>query len=173
MVNLGSLTEGYIQVLLAKRVINDAGMLSYTRIDMTQVVPIDNKTNHYVTEDEQQLVSTYSDSAISYIYNNDNNNKDSQKRSNNNNSHNDTIHELDLAYGLIDLLIKNNYTVESLTNTNSSRLSYVLSIDQEVAAIICAAAKKKQTISTGRRIPNIELDHRTRHNQWLLMIGKP
>jgi hypothetical protein len=145
MVNLASLNEGYIQVLLAKRVINDAGMLSYTRIDMTQVIPIDNKTNHYVTEDEQQLASTYSDSAISYMHNNNNNNnKDSQKRSNNNNSHNDAIHELDLACGLIDLLIKNNYTVESLINTNSSRLSYVLSIDQEVAAIICAAAKKKK-----------------------------
>jgi hypothetical protein len=142
MVNIASLNEGYIQVLLAKRVINDAGMLSYTNSDMTQVIPIDNKTNHYVTEDEQQLASTYSDSAISYMYNN--NNKDSQKRSNNNNSHNDTIHELDLAYGLIDLLIKNNYTVESLINTNSSRLSDVLSIDQEVAAIICAAAKKKK-----------------------------
>ena len=73
MVNLASLNEGCIQILLAKRVINDAGMLSYTRIDMTQVIPIDNKTDHYVTEDEQQLVSPYSDSAISYIYNNNDN----------------------------------------------------------------------------------------------------
>ena len=104
---------------------------------MTQVIPIDRNRNHRLTEDKQQLTSsTYSDSNISFLYNN------KEEHSNNNNL-GGTIYELDLAYGLIELLVKNNYTLDSLINTNPSELSSVLAIDQEIAAIICAAANRK------------------------------
>ena len=103
---------------------------------MTQVIPIDHNRNHRLTEDKQQLASsTYSDSNISFLYNN--------KEHSNNNNLGGTIEKLDLAYGLIELLVKNNYTLDSLINTNPSDLSRVLAIDQEIAAIICAAANKK------------------------------
>src|SRR5919199_3447060 len=102
---------------------------------MTQVTQIDHSINHSITEDEQQLASTYSDSTISFLYN-----KDSQKHSNN---HNDTLYELDLAYGLIDLLMKNNYSLESLILTDPSKLANTLGIDQDVATIIVTAANKK------------------------------
>jgi hypothetical protein len=111
-------------------------IIHITRLDMTQVISINHNRNHRVTEDKQQLALTYSDSTISFLYN------DIEKRSNNNN-HGSTIGDLDLAYGLIELLVKNNYTLESLINTGPSELSCVLAIDQEVAAIICAAANKK------------------------------
>jgi hypothetical protein len=112
-------------------------MIYITRADMTQVIPIDHIRNHRLTEDKQQLASsTYSDSNISFLYNN------KEEHSNNNNL-GGTIDELDLAYGLIELLVKNNYTLDSLINTNPSELSGVLAIDQEIAAIICAAANKK------------------------------
>jgi hypothetical protein len=58
-------------------------------------------------------------------------------------NHKSTIHDLDLPYGLIDLLIENNFSVELLTNTNPSELSCILAIDQEVVKIICNAANKK------------------------------
>ena len=104
---------------------------------MTQVIPIDHNRNRRPTEDKQQLTSsTYSDSNISFLYNN------KEEHSNNNNLRG-TLDELDLAYGLIELLVKNNYTLDSLINTNPSELSGVLAIDQEIAAIICAAANKK------------------------------
>jgi hypothetical protein len=104
---------------------------------MTQVIPIDHNRNHRLTEDKQQLASsTYSDLNISFLYNN-------KEEYSNNNNYGGTIDDLDLAFGLIELLVKNNYTLESLTNTNPSELSHVLAIDQEIAAIICAAANKK------------------------------
>ena len=104
---------------------------------MTQVIPIDHNRNHRPTEDEQQLTSsTYSDSDTSFLYDN------REKHSNNINS-GGTIDDLDLAYGLIEMLEKNNYTLESLINTEPSKLSRVLAIDEEIAAIICAAANKK------------------------------
>jgi hypothetical protein len=120
----------------AKRVISNDEMIHITRVNMTQVIPIDHNRNHRVTEDKQQLASTYSDSTISLLYNN------REKHSNNNNL-GGTIDDLDLAYGLIEMLVKSNYTLESLINTDQSELSHVLAIDQEIAAIICAAANKK------------------------------
>jgi hypothetical protein len=48
-----------------------------------------------------------------------------------------------LAYGLIDLLIKNNFTLELLVNTSPFELSNILGIDQDIAAIICKAVKMK------------------------------
>jgi hypothetical protein len=106
---------------------------------MTQVIPIDHNRNHRVTEDKQQLASTYSDSTISFLYNNR-----EKYSNNNNNNHGGTIDDLDLAYGLIEILVKSNYTLESLVNTDPSELSHILAIDQEIAAIICAAANKKK-----------------------------
>ena len=102
---------------------------------MTEVAFIDQKQNHRVTEDEQQLTSTYSDSTISFLNN--------STRYNNNNNNKSTIDDLDLPYCLIDLLIKNNFSLESLTNTDPSELSSILAIDQEVSAIIWNAANKK------------------------------
>jgi hypothetical protein len=104
---------------------------------MTQVIPIDHNRNHRPTEDKQQLTSsTYSDSATSSLYSN------REKHSNNING-GGTIDDLDLAYGLIEMLEKNNYTLESLINTEPSKLSHVLAIDEEIAAIICTVANKK------------------------------
>jgi hypothetical protein len=136
MVDLTCIDEVYIQLLSAKRVINHAEMISNTTVNVTQVISIDKKKNHYVTEDEQQLASTYSDSVTSLPYIN------SQEQSDNNNHHG-TIHELEIAHGLIDLLIKNKYTLPSLISTDPSELADILAIDQEVAKIICVAAKKK------------------------------
>lgn len=102
---------------------------------MTEVISIDQKRNRPVSEDEQQLTSSYSDSTIGFL--------DNGTRYNNNNKHKSTIHDLDLPSGLIDLLIENNFSLESLTNTNPSELSCILAIDQEVAAIIWNAANKK------------------------------
>lgn len=102
---------------------------------MTEVISIDQKRNRPVSEDKQQLTSSYSDSTISFL--------DNGTRYNNNNKHKSTIHDLDLPSGLIDLLIENNFSLESLTNTNPSELSCILAIDQEVAAIIWNAANKK------------------------------
>jgi hypothetical protein len=97
---------------------------------MTEILSASNKRNHVVTDDEQQLTSIYSDSLVSSLYNN-------------NNKHTNTLQDLDLAQGLIQLLIRNNFTVDSLRNTSSSELSKTLGIDQEVTAIMCAAANKK------------------------------
>jgi hypothetical protein len=135
----------YFHYCLAKRVINNGEMIYITRADMTQVIPIDHNRNHRLTEDKQQLTSsTYSDSNISFLYNN--------KEHSNNNNLGGTIEKLDLAYGLIELLVKNNYTLDSLINTTPSDLSRVLAIDQEVGAIICAAVNKKN--NRGRKASN-------------------
>jgi hypothetical protein len=112
-------------------------MIYIIRVDMTQVIPIDHNRNHHLTEDKQQLASTYGDFNINFLYDN------REKHSNNNNPLG-TIDGLDLAYGLIELLVKNNYTLDSLINTDPSELSHILAIDQEIAAIICAAANKKK-----------------------------
>jgi hypothetical protein len=92
-----------------------------------------------VTDDEQQLTSTYSDSAVRFLYNETNNINDSS-----------SLNDLDLAQGLIQLLIENNVTLKSLLNTSSSELSKTLGVDQEVATLICKAAKN-------RKPPNKEL----------------
>ena len=129
-------------------------MILITRIQMIQVISIDNKRNHHVTDDEQQLALTYSDSTTSFLYKN----KDSQQYIDNNDNHNRVVHDLDLPYGLIDLLIKNNYTPASLINTDPSELSNILAIDQEVAVIILAAAKKKKRNNKHRKMHS---SHRT------------
>ena len=61
--------------------------------------------------------------------------------------HNNKIHDLDLPYGLIELLLQNNFTLRSLMNIGSSELSKTLGIDQEVATLICKAAKNKKKIN--------------------------
>jgi hypothetical protein len=85
--------------------------------------------------DKEKLTSTYNDSGISFICDN------------NNDGYKSTIHDLDLAQGLIDLLIENNFTLKSLLNTSSSELSKTLGIDQEVATLICKTAKNKKEIT--------------------------
>jgi hypothetical protein len=72
-------------------------------------------------------ISAYNDSDISLLYDNSKN----------------TIHTLDLASGLIQLLVENNFTLQSLLNTSSSELSKTLGIDEQVATLICKAAKSK------------------------------
>lgn len=132
-----SLSLKYISTYYAaKRVISNGEMIHITRVDMTQVIPIDHNRKHRVTVDKQQLASTYSDSTNSFLYNN-------REKHSNNNNHGGTIDDLDLAYGLREMLVKSNYTLESLINTEPSTLSHVLAIDQEIAVIICAAATKR------------------------------
>ena len=98
-------------------------------------MPTPHKRNQIVV-DKEKLTSTYNDSGISFLY--DNNNNDGYKS---------TIHNLDLAQGLIQLLVENNFTLKSLLNTSSSELSKTLGIDQEVATLICKAAKNKKILN--------------------------
>ena len=72
-------------------------------------------------------ISACNDSGIGFLY-------DNSKK---------TMHTLDLASGLIQLLVENNFTLKSLLNTSSSELSKTLGIDEEVATLICKAAKNK------------------------------
>ena len=95
---------------------------------MTEVISVDRKRNRSITDDEQQLTSTYSDSTISFLDN-------GIRYNNNNNNHKSTIRQLDLAQGLIQLLVENNFTLNSLLNTSPSELSKTLGIDQEVASM--------------------------------------
>ena len=106
------------------------------RIGMTEILSATHKRNHIITNYEQRLASTYSESAFSFLYN------DKSHRNDNNNK--SIIYELDLAYGLIELLVENNFTLKSLLNTSSSELSKTLGIDEEVATLICKAAKSKK-----------------------------
>ena len=87
-----------------------------------------------IVVDQEKLTSTYNDSGISFVYDINNNNDDCKS----------TIHDLDLAQGLIDLLVENNFTLESLLTASSSELSKTLGIDQEVATLICKAAAKNK-----------------------------
>ena len=80
--------------------------------------------------DIQKLAATYNDSGISFICDNY--------------GCKSTLHDLDLAHGLIELLVENNYTLDSLLNTSSSELSKTLGIDEQVATLICKAAKNKK-----------------------------
>jgi hypothetical protein len=136
MVSLSTQNEVYTRIILDKRLINYIAQNKGTRKGMTEVISIDQKKSRPVTEDEQQLTSTYSDSTISFL--------DNGIRYNNNNNHKSTIQELDLAQGLIQLLVENNFTLKSLLNTSPSELSKTLGIDQEVATLICKAAKNKK-----------------------------
>jgi hypothetical protein len=61
--------------------------------------------------------------------------------------YNNKIHDLDLPYGLIELLLENNFTLKSLMNTSPSELSKTLGIDEEVATLICNASKNKKKIN--------------------------
>ncbi|MFL6322870.1 MAG: hypothetical protein ACJ702_01985 [Nitrososphaeraceae archaeon] len=103
-----------------------------TTKNMSEIPPPSYKRNQ-ATIDEKQLTSTYGDSAVSFLYNEANYNND-----------NSTVNDLDLAQGLIDLLIENNFTLESLINTSVLELAKTLGIDQDVAAIICTAANRKR-----------------------------
>jgi hypothetical protein len=89
---------------------------------------IHNKRNQ-ITVIHEKLTSNYNDSSISFLYYNGKN----------------TIHTLDLASGLIQLLIENKFTLQSLLNTSPSELSKTLGIDEEVATLICKAAKSKKS----------------------------
>ena len=48
---------------------------------------------------------------------------------------------------VIDLFIENKFTLKSLLNTSSSELSKTLGIDEEVATLICKAAKSKKPLN--------------------------
>jgi hypothetical protein len=63
-----------------------------------------------IMADRQKLISTYNYSGAGFLYDNNGGCKS-------------TIHDLDLAQGLIELLVENNFTLKSLLNTGSSELS--------------------------------------------------
>jgi hypothetical protein len=86
---------------------------------------IHNKRNQ-ITVTHEKLTSTYNDSGTRFLYDNN------------------KIHNLDLASGLVQLLAENNFTLESLLDTSSSK---TLGIDQEVATLICKAAKNKKMLN--------------------------
>jgi hypothetical protein len=67
------------------------------RIGMREVLSATHKRNHTITNDEQLLASTYSESAVSFLYNNKSHRNDNNGKS--------IIYELDLAYGLIELFV--------------------------------------------------------------------
>ena len=73
------------------------------------------KRNQIVV-DREKLTSTYNDSGISFVYDINNNNSNCKS----------TIHDLDLAQGLIDLLVEHNFAIESLLTASSSELSKLL-----------------------------------------------
>jgi|SRR5919206_1545222 hypothetical protein len=112
---------------------------------MTKPQPVTRKINHAITDDEQQLTSTYNDSSISFLYNN--------------NGNKSTVNDLDLPQGLIELLVESNFTVESLLDTNPSELSNTLAIDIDVAAIIYTAANKKNN-KHRKKHSSHRIDHR-------------
>ena len=89
---------------------------------------IHNKRNQ-ITVTNEKLTSTYNDSGTRFLYDNN------------------KIHNLDLASGLIHILVENNFTLESLLDTSSSELSKTLGIDQEVATLICKSAKIKKILN--------------------------
>jgi hypothetical protein len=107
-------------------------------------IPLPSQKRNQVTTYEQHLTSTYSDSAVSFLYNETNNNNDSI-----------SLNDLDLAYGLIELLVENNFTLKSLLNTSSSELSKTLGIDQEVATLICKAAKNRKPLKQEVQVSTI------------------
>ena len=69
-----------------------------------------------IVVDQEKLTSTYNDSGISFVYDINNNNSNCKS----------TIHDLDLAQGLIDLLVEHNFAIESLLTASSSELSKLL-----------------------------------------------
>lgn len=54
----------------------------------------------------------------------------------------DLINQLDIAYGLKQLLINSTFTLKSLLNTPVSELAKILGIDEYVASIINNAARR-------------------------------
>lgn len=54
----------------------------------------------------------------------------------------DLINQLDIAYGLKQLLINSTFTIKSLLNTPVSELAKILGIDEYVASIINNAARR-------------------------------
>jgi hypothetical protein len=112
-------------------VIKHVAWYETTRSMSKKITPSSHNRNQ-ATTDEEQLALTYNDSALSFLYNEINNNK-----------YRSTLNDLDLAHGLIDLLIESNFTLESLVKTSASELSKTLGIDQEVAVMICKVANKQ------------------------------
>jgi hypothetical protein len=54
----------------------------------------------------------------------------------------DLINQLDIAYGLKQLLINNTFTVKSLLYTPTSELAKILGIDDYVASLINNAVRR-------------------------------
>jgi hypothetical protein len=54
----------------------------------------------------------------------------------------DLINQLDIAYGLKQLLIDSTFTIKSLRNTSASELAKILGIDDYVAGLINNAVKR-------------------------------
>jgi hypothetical protein len=54
----------------------------------------------------------------------------------------DLINQLDIAYGLKQLLINNTFTLKSLLNTPVSELAKILGIDEYVASLINNAVRR-------------------------------
>jgi hypothetical protein len=54
----------------------------------------------------------------------------------------DKINKLDIANGLKEILIKNQFTVERLLKLSAEDLAIALGIDDSIARIIIDAAKK-------------------------------
>ena len=54
----------------------------------------------------------------------------------------DLINQLDIAYGLKQLLINNTFTLKSLLNTPASELAKILGIDDYVASLINNAVRR-------------------------------
>lgn len=53
----------------------------------------------------------------------------------------DLINQLDIAYGLKQLLINSTFTIKSLRNTPASELAKILGIDDYVASLINNAVR--------------------------------
>jgi len=54
----------------------------------------------------------------------------------------DLINQLDIAYGLKQLLINSTFTLKSLRNTPASELAKILGIDDYVASLINNAVRR-------------------------------
>jgi hypothetical protein len=54
----------------------------------------------------------------------------------------DLVNQLDIAYGLKQLLINSTFTIKSLRNTPVSELAKILGIDDYVASLINNAVKR-------------------------------
>jgi hypothetical protein len=97
----------FIHIFQARSVINYVAW--YETITNMSEIPSRSPKRNQVTDDEQPLTSTYSDSVVRFLYSETNNNNDSS-----------SLNDLDLAVltiagGLIQLLVENNFTLKSLS----------------------------------------------------------